>query len=72
MAVAATDMDAQDYEAAVRATMPTRHALGASPVRADWDPRLAAAMQDCGAAIAEEAVAGILLEDLGIPRPEEN
>ena len=65
-------MSAQDYEAATSSTTRVRHELGAIPVNADWDIHLAPAMQNRGTAIAEEAVATILIEDLRIPGPAEN
>lgn len=65
-------MSTQDYEAAASSTTRVRHELGAIPVNADWDIHLATAMQNCGTAIAEEAVATILIEDLRIPGPAEN
>ncbi|MBV6812622.1 TIGR02679 family protein [Xanthomonas campestris pv. passiflorae] len=65
-------MSTQDYEAAASSTTRVRHELGAIPVNADWDIHLATAMQNRGTAIAEEAVATILIEDLRIPGPAEN
>lgn len=38
--------------------------LGAARIEALWDAELAAAMDDHGLVIAEEAVAGQLLDDL--------
>ncbi|WP_246795242.1 TIGR02679 family protein [Burkholderia perseverans] len=61
-------MSTQDYEAAASSTR-VRHELGAMPVNADWDIHLATAMQNHGTAIAEEAVATILIEDLRVPGP---
>uniref|UniRef100_UPI003F497675 TIGR02679 family protein n=1 Tax=Cupriavidus yeoncheonensis TaxID=1462994 RepID=UPI003F497675 len=54
-----------DYEAAVATCGATRHELGSDFVSAMWDDRLAISMQCLGTAIAEEAVAKTLLEDLG-------
>lgn len=65
-------MSTQDYESAASSTTRVRHELGAIPVNADWDIHLATAMQNRGTAIAEEAVATILIEDLRIPGPAEN
>lgn len=65
-------MSTQAYEAAASSTTRVKHELGAIPVNADWDIHLATAMQNRGTAIAEEAVATILIEDLRIPGPAEN
>lgn len=53
-----------DYMAAVRAASHTRPNLNKSEVVADWDSLLAPAMTKHGLAIAEEAVAETLLDDL--------
>ena len=53
---------AADYRAAVEMT--PSHSLAGRPVKASWDSALMASMQDCGLAIAEEAVATTLLQDL--------
>ncbi len=55
---------ALDYEAAVVRASHSRRDLADAPVAASWDRALAAAMQRHGLAIAEEAVAASLLEDL--------
>jgi uncharacterized protein (TIGR02679 family) len=55
---------ASDYETAVRNAPHTRRDLPASPVEATWDEALALAMHQHGLAIAEEAVAAPLIEDL--------
>ena len=55
---------ASDYEAAVQAAPHTRRDLDESDIAAAWDPLLAAAMSRHGLAIAEEAVADGLIEDL--------
>ena len=55
---------AADYEAAVASAPHTRRDLAGAGVVACWDAALAAAMQRHGLAIAEEAVAAWLLEDL--------
>ncbi|MCC4620291.1 TIGR02679 family protein [Xanthomonas cassavae CFBP 4642] len=60
-------MSTQDYAAAADSAAHVRHGLGATPVNADWDRHLASAMQNRGIAIAEEAVAITLLEDLCVP-----
>ncbi len=64
-------MSTQEYEAAASSTARVRHQLGAIPVNADWDIHLATVMQNRGTAIAEEAIATILIEDLRIPGPAE-
>jgi uncharacterized protein (TIGR02679 family) len=55
---------AKDYEAAVINAPHTRHDLSGACVAASWDVALMLAMQHHGIAIAEEAVAASLLEDL--------
>jgi len=60
-------MSAQDYQAAVRAAAHQQRNLGPSDITAGWDPQLAAAMHRHGLAIAEEAVAERLMEDLLAP-----
>ena len=55
---------ALDYEAAALSASHSRRDLADAPVAASWDGALAAAMQRHGLAIAEEAVAASLLEDL--------
>jgi len=57
--------DARAYEAAVRDAPGRDHALGDDCVTASWDAALSPTMQRSGLAIAEEAVAASLLEDLG-------
>jgi uncharacterized protein (TIGR02679 family) len=54
---------AADYRAAV-ATAGEPAGLAGRPVDAAWDPGLAAAMAEAGAAVEEETVLGELLEDL--------
>ncbi|KVV42648.1 TIGR02679 family protein [Burkholderia ubonensis] len=56
---------ARDYEAAAANPSPVRHELSSASVSASWDATLATVMQRHGIAIAEEAVAAALLEDLG-------
>ncbi|WP_010097926.1 TIGR02679 family protein [Burkholderia ubonensis] len=56
---------ARDYEAAAANPPPVRHELSSASVSASWDATLATVMQRHGIAIAEEAVAAALLEDLG-------
>ena len=58
---------ARDYEAAATDAPQARHALNVTGVEAAWDDALAPAMRRHGVAIAEEAVAASLLEDLGRP-----
>lgn len=53
-----------DYEAAAATAPHTRRDLAGAGVVASWDATLAPAMQRQGLAIAEEAVAARLLEDL--------
>jgi uncharacterized protein (TIGR02679 family) len=53
-----------DYLAAVQTAPSPAHALAGNPVEASWDGALALAMQERRVAIAEEAVAASLLQDL--------
>lgn len=53
-----------DYDAAVAQATQHPHTLAGAPVDASWDATLTAAMQSHGRAVAEEAVAATLLEDL--------
>ena len=62
----------QDYLAAAGETDNRRRVLGADLCHADWDVELAAAMQTCGRAIDEEAMADVLLADLTVGRLSEN
>jgi uncharacterized protein (TIGR02679 family) len=55
---------AKDYEVAVTNAPHARHDLSGACVAALWDEALMLAMQSHGIAIAEEAVAASLLEDL--------
>ena len=55
---------ALDYEAAALSASHARHALADSCIVASWDAALAPAMRRHGLAIAEEAIATSLLEDL--------
>ncbi|AOJ09676.1 TIGR02679 family protein [Burkholderia mayonis] len=55
---------ARDYEAAAANSPPVRYELYGAWVSASWDATLATVMQRYGIAIAEEAVAAALLEDL--------
>jgi uncharacterized protein (TIGR02679 family) len=56
---------APDYAAAVQgAATGSQAPLHGKPVHASWDPGLAAAMQDTGRAVAEEALLNHLLPDL--------
>lgn len=57
-------MSTQDYETAVQTAPHTQRDLLASDLTAIWDPLLAASMRRHGLAIAEEAVADRLIEDL--------
>jgi uncharacterized protein (TIGR02679 family) len=57
-------MSASDYETAARHTLAARHALTGPDVEATWDAGLAPAMRRHGLAIAEEAVADGLIDDL--------
>lgn len=64
-------MGATDYETAVTdsavSAPPARLALAGIEAEAPWDARLAAAMRHHGVAIAEEALADGLLDDLAEP-----
>jgi len=55
---------AQDYEGAAANSPAVKHRLSGARVAAAWDGTLADVMQRHGIAIAEEAVAATLLEDL--------
>ncbi|MGB8843289.1 MAG: TIGR02679 family protein [Aliidongia sp.] len=55
---------AADYLAAVRTAPSQAQSLGEKTVEASWDEALSRAMQEQRIAIAEEAVAGSLLQDL--------
>ncbi|MCY7316445.1 MAG: DUF2399 domain-containing protein [Rubrivivax sp.] len=55
---------APDYDAATASAPHTRHDLSGACVIASWDAALAPAMQRYGLAVAEEAVAAALLENL--------
>ena len=55
---------ALDYQAAVGRSAHAQHRLTGTPVAAAWDAALAPAMQAHGLAIAEEALAASLLQDL--------
>jgi len=57
-------MHARDYEAAVQAAPHRKRDLASSRIVASWDPQLASAMHRHGLAVAEEAVADSLIEDL--------
>lgn len=59
-------MAATDYEAAADRAPTARHALAGSDAEAAWDTRLAPAMRRQGLAIAEEAVADTLFDDLSL------
>lgn len=59
-------MGAADYEAAARAARSARHALTGGETEALWDTQLAPAMRRHGLAIAEEAVAESLFDDLSL------
>lgn len=52
-----------DYLAAVQREAPSLRLAG-QPAESPWDAALAVAMAECGLAIEEEAVAGLLAEDL--------
>lgn len=52
-----------DYLAAVQHKAPSLRLAG-RPAESPWDPTLAVVMDECGLAIEEEAVAGLLAEDL--------
>jgi uncharacterized protein (TIGR02679 family) len=54
---------AADYRAALADPTPTLPLEG-KPTAADWDPDLAAAMEEAGLAVEEEALVEILVEDL--------
>lgn len=56
--------NAKDYEVAATNAPHTRHDLSGACVAASWDVALMPTMQRHGIAIAEEAVATSLLEDL--------
>jgi uncharacterized protein (TIGR02679 family) len=56
---------ANDYLAAVRTAPSLTHPLAGKVVEASWDGTLALAMREHRVAIAEEALAASLLEDLG-------
>jgi uncharacterized protein (TIGR02679 family) len=53
-----------DYLAAVRTAPSPTHSLGGKAVEASWDEKLAPAMREYSIAIAEEALADSLLQDL--------
>jgi hypothetical protein len=53
-----------DYIAAVRAVSNSRHPLPGKAAEAAWDVALASAMQQHRLAVAEEALASSLLQDL--------
>lgn len=55
---------AADYLAAVRTAPSPTHSLAGNPVEASWDGALTLAMRERRVAIAEEAVAASLLQDL--------
>lgn len=55
---------AVDYLAAVQAAPSPAHSLAGNPVEASWDGALTLAMRERRVAIAEEAVAASLLQDL--------
>lgn len=55
---------ARDYEAAAAVAPHTRRTLDGTRITAHWDASLAPAMQQHGLAIAEEALAASLFEDL--------
>jgi uncharacterized protein (TIGR02679 family) len=57
-------MHTPDYETAVRTAPHRPRDLAASGITATWDPQLAPAMCQHGWAIAEEAVADVLIEEL--------
>lgn len=54
---------AADYRAAVQQGRPTRQLMG-SPAPSPWDPELAEAMAECGAAVEEEAMVSLLAADV--------
>lgn len=57
-------MEMADYEAAARAAASAGHSLNGAETEAIWDVQLAPTMRRFGLAIAEEAVADSLLDDL--------
>ena len=57
-------LGAPDYQSAVADTAHADHRLAGTPVAAAWDAALAPTMQAHGLAIAEEALAAALLQDL--------
>lgn len=57
-------LGATDYESAVRSAPHGPRNLAETHLAASWDPRLAVAMRHHGRAVAEEAVAESLIEDL--------
>lgn len=59
-------MGTPDYQSAVRAAAPARHLLTGAETSAAWDSQLAPAMRRYGVAIAEEALAHSLLDDLSL------
>jgi hypothetical protein len=59
-------MSGADYEAAASTAGTARHALAGAEAEAVWDAQLAPAMRRHGLAIAEEAVADSLLDDLSL------
>jgi len=61
-------MGAADYDAAASTARTARHALAGTEAEAAWDAQLAPAMRRHGLAIAEEAVADSLLDDLSLDR----
>lgn len=54
---------AADYLAAVQVGAPSRDLVG-SPAESPWDPGLATAMESCGLAVEEEAMADLLAADV--------
>ncbi|MHB1063972.1 MAG: TIGR02679 family protein [Georgenia sp.] len=54
---------AADYRTAVQDGRPSLRLTG-SPAQCPWDPALAVAMTECGLAVEEEAVAGLLAADV--------
>lgn len=55
---------AAQYREAVEQAPPRARDLDAARIEASWDGGLALAMDECGLAIAEEAVVAALLDDL--------
>jgi uncharacterized protein (TIGR02679 family) len=53
-----------DYLTAVASAPPRLRDVAGTGTEADWDAELRAAMDEHGLAVAEEAVAGCLLDDL--------